>query len=67
MSQYKNLRRFIYMNVKAEYRGEGYRLVRKTIAEERERCAKIAGRFIGDIGDQIRHEILGVLDGDVHL
>lgn len=33
MSQYKNLRHFIFLNVKAEYRSEGYRLVRKLLEE----------------------------------
>ena len=47
MSQYKNLRRFIYRNVRAEYRAEGYRLAKKTVEEERERCARIAWRFWG--------------------
>lgn len=42
MSQYKNLRRFIYLNVKAQYRGEGYRLASKAVEEERERCAEVA-------------------------
>lgn len=30
---YHNLRRFIYLNVKAQYRGEGYRLVKKLLEE----------------------------------
>lgn len=29
MKEYKTLRYFIYLNVKAEYRGEGYRLAKK--------------------------------------
>lgn len=30
---YKNLRHFIYLNVKAQYRSEGYRLARKLLDE----------------------------------
>lgn len=33
---YKNLRYFIYLNVKAQYRSEGYRLVNKLLDEATE-------------------------------
>lgn len=42
MSQYKNLRHFIYLNVPAQHRSEGYRLARKLVEQVKNDSADIA-------------------------
>ena len=59
---YHNIRHFIYLNVKAQYRGEGYRLVKKlmeetaedtkqrVILDERLKDRKLLGNWFADAG-----------------
>lgn len=45
---YKNLRHFVYLNVKAQYRSEGYRLVQKLLSEATE-----LGRQRGSLDERL--------------